>query len=101
MWTSIDLCLIPLGVGISLSPYIAECKKVLDQSGLDYEIGPNGTAIEGEWNDVFNCVQACHKIMHNKGVERIYATVKVNTRTDKQQSFREKVPSLHSVILDD
>ena len=94
MWTSIDLCIVPLGSGVSLAPYLAACKKVINQAGLDYEIGPNGTALEGEWEEVFACVKACHETVHKKGAGRIFTTLKINTRTDKKQSFREKVNSV-------
>ncbi len=97
MLVSVDLCLLPLGAGVSLSPYIAECKKIIESKGLDYELGPNGTAIEGEWEKVFDCVKACHEVVHSLGVNRIYSTLKINTRTDRNQSFREKVESVHSV----
>ena len=93
MFVSIDLCIVPIGVGISLSPYIAKCQEVLERTGLDYELGPNGTAIEGEWEEVFECVRACHCAVHELGALRIYTSVKINTRTDKKQSFSEKVQS--------
>ncbi len=96
MWTSIDLCIVPLGVGVSISPYLFACKEVIKETGLDYEIGPNGTAIEGEWEEVFSCVKACHEAVHKKGAARIYTTLKINTRTDRKQSFREKVESVQS-----
>ncbi len=96
MWVSIDLCLVPLGVGISLSPYIATCQRVIEQTGLDYELGPNGTALEGEWEEVFSCVRACHEAIHKLGASRIYSTIKVNTRIDRKQSFRQKVSSVLS-----
>ena len=99
MWVSVDFCLVPLGVGVSLSPYIAACKRVIEGRGLDYELGPNGTAIEGEWEQVFSCVKACHEAVHAKGASRIYTTLKVNTRTDRKQSFREKAPSVESSFL--
>ena len=98
MWVSIDLCLIPLGVGISLSPYVAACKDIIEKHSLDYELGPNGTAIEGDWESVFKCVKECHHEVHRLGVSRIYTTLKVNSRTDRVQSFREKVPSVISNV---
>ena len=98
MWVSIDLCLVPLGVGVSLSSYLAVCKEIIEKAGLDYEIGPNGTAIEGEWEQVFACVKACHEIVQQKGSPRIYTTLKVNTRIDRKQSFREKVPSVQAAL---
>ena len=46
MFVSIDLCLVPIGVGTSLSPYIKECIEVIKSEGLTYQLGANGTAIE-------------------------------------------------------
>ena len=94
MFVSIDLCLVPIGVGTSLSPYIKECKNIIEDSNLTYQLGPNGTAIEGDWEDVFKCVKKCHENIHKKGVPRIYTTIKVNTRIDKLQRFKDKVNSV-------
>jgi len=94
MWVSIDFCLVPIGVGVSLSPYIKSCISVIEEYKLNYELGPNGTAIEGEWVEVFECIKACHEVVHRKGIDRVYTTLKVNTRTDKKQLFRDKVRSV-------
>ena len=94
MWVSVDLCVVPLVVGTSLSPYIAACKEIIAQTGLAYELGPNGTAVEGEWEEVFDCIKACHEKVHGLGASRIFTTLRVNTRTDRHQSFREKVPKV-------
>ena len=96
MWVSIDLCLVPIGVGVSLSPYIKACLTIIEKYKLDYELGPNGTAIQGEWDQVFECVKNCHEVVHSKDVPRIYTILKINTRTDKKQLFREKVQSVRS-----
>ena len=94
MFVSIDLCLVPIGVGTSLSPYIKECIEIIKNEGLNYELGANGTAIEGDWDKVFECVKKCHEKIHSKGAPRIYTTMKVNTRTDKEQKFSDKVRSV-------
>ena len=96
MWVSIDFCLVPIGIGVSLSPYIKACISIIEDYKLDYEIGPNGTAIEGEWDQVFECIKECHEVVHGKGAPRVYTTLKVNTRTDRKQLFREKVQSVKS-----
>ena len=94
MFVSIDFCLVPIGIGTSLSPYIRECIEIIREEGLTYELGANGTAIEGEWNKVFECVKKCHERIHAKGTPRIYTILKVNTRTDKEQKFSDKVKSI-------
>ncbi len=101
MWVSIDLCVVPLGVSSSLAPFVALCEKIIQNKGLEYELGPNGTAIEGEWEEVFDCVKECHQAVHMHGVHRIYTTVKINSRGDRQQSFREKVSKVKSSNLPD
>ena len=61
MFVSIDLCLIPIGIGKSLSPYIKECIEVIKSEGLNYELGANGTAIEGEWTKYLNVLKSAIK----------------------------------------
>lgn len=89
-----DLCIVPIGVGVSLSEYIIECERVLKDAGLKTELHPYGTVIEGEWDDVFAAVKACHEAVHAKGAPRITTTIKVGTRTDRSQTMEEKVASV-------
>ena len=39
----VDLCVVPIGVGVHLAPYIAACEKVLTEAGLKIQLHPNGT----------------------------------------------------------
>ena len=90
----VDLCLVPLGVGVSLSPYIAECQKVLNSAGLTTQLHAYGTNIEGEWDEVFTAIRVCHERVHEMGAPRITTTVKLGTRTDRAQSMDDKVSSV-------
>jgi len=49
MKVMIDLCIVPIGVGVSLSPYIVACEKVLSEAGLKTALHSYGTNIEGEY----------------------------------------------------
>ena len=83
----VDLCVVPIGVGVHLAPYIAACEKVLTEAGLKIQLHPNGTAIE-----------ACHQAVHAMGCPRVYTTVKINTRTDKDQTLENKVASVQALL---
>ena len=83
----VDLTVVPIGVGISLSKYVAACEDILKQSGLKTTLHPNGTAIEGEWDAVMAAVKACHEKVHAMGAPRIFTIVKIGTRTDREQSL--------------
>ena len=90
----VDLCIVPLGVGVSLSPYIAACEKVLTEAGLKTSLHAYGTNIEGEWDAVFSAIKLCHETVHRMGAPRITTTVKLGTRTDREQTMEDKVNSV-------
>jgi uncharacterized protein (TIGR00106 family) len=90
----IDLCIVPIGVGVSLSPYIAACQKVLTQAGLKISMHSYGTNVEGEWDEVFAAVKRCHEVVHGMGAPRITTTIKLGTRTDRAQTMEDKVRSV-------
>ncbi len=89
-----DLCVVPIGVGVSLSEYIVECQRVIKAAGLKSELHAYGTVIEGEWDEVFAVVKACHEAVHAKGAPRITTTIKVGTRVDRAQTIEDKVASV-------
>ncbi len=91
-----DFCLVPLGVGVSLSPYIAACERVLAEAGLKTELHAYGTNIEGEWESVFGAIRRCHEIVHGMGAPRITTTLKFGTRTDRAQGMDEKIASVRA-----
>jgi len=90
----VDLCIFPIGVGVSLSPYIAACQKVLTDAGLKTSLHSYGTNIEGEWDAVFAAIRHCHELVHGMGVPRITTTIKLGTRTDRDQTMEDKVNSV-------
>lgn len=90
----IELSIIPIGSGVSLSGYVAEVMKVIRSSGLAYESHSMGTNIECEWDDVTPLVKRCHEALKEKGVERISTTVRISERTDKPYTMEGKMESL-------
>jgi uncharacterized protein (TIGR00106 family) len=90
----IELNVIPIGVGTSLSEYVAEVMRVIESSGLRYESHSMGTNIECDWEDVTPLVKKCHEALKAKGVERISTTVRISERTDKPYTMEGKMKSL-------
>jgi len=93
-----EFTIIPIGVGVSLSKYVAACAKVLDSTGLNYELHANGTNLEGEWDDVVQAIKTCHQTLHGMGVPRISTQIRIGTRTDRTQEMKDKVESVQDKL---
>jgi len=53
MRVMVDLCVVPIDVGNSVSAHVAACQRVLKEAGLSYQMHAYGTNIEGDWDEVF------------------------------------------------
>ncbi len=93
-----DLCVVPIGVGTSVSRYVAACERVLREAGLKIRLHAYGTNIEGEWDDVFAAIRRCHEVVHEMGAPRISTTLRVGTRTDRDQSMEDKIRSVEQKL---
>ncbi len=93
-----DLTVVPIGVGVSLSKYVAACEKVLDGAGFETRLHAYGTNIEGEWDAVLSAVKRCHEVIHQMGAPRVSSVVKLGTRTDRDQKMGDKVRSVEEKL---
>jgi uncharacterized protein (TIGR00106 family) len=98
MKVMLDLSVVPLGVGVSLSSYVAACERVLREAGLETRLHAHGTNVEGEWDEVFAAVRRCHEVVHAMGAPRISTTIRLGTRTDRAQTLDDKVRSVEAKL---
>jgi len=93
-----DIHIVPIGVGTSLSEYIAECETIIQEAGLEPHLHAYGTTVIGDWDTVFQTLRKCHERLHEKGVPRLSTSVKVGTRTDGEESVEGRVSSVRSKL---
>lgn len=94
----VDLCVTPLGTGTSVSEYVVACEKVLQEAGLEHQLHAYGTNIEGEWDEVMAAVKRCHEVVHEMGAPRVGSTLRVGTRTDRDQTMQDKIRSVREKL---
>lgn len=89
-----DFSLVPIGVGVSLSKYIAACERVLKATGLKIQLHAYGTNLEGEWEEVMAAIKRCHEVVHAMGAPRVSTNIRIGTRIDREQSMDDKIKSV-------
>jgi uncharacterized protein (TIGR00106 family) len=93
-----DISIVPIGVGVSLSTYVAACERVLREAGLEPRLHAFGTNVEGEWDAVLGAVRRCHEVVHRMGAPRVHTALKLSTRVDRDQSLGDKVQSVETQL---
>ncbi len=95
-----DICVIPIGVGTSVSSYVAACQSIFANHGLICQLHANGTNVEGPWDVVMAALRQCHEQMHEMGAPRVATSVRLGTRNDRVQSMQDKVDSVRHKVRD-
>lgn len=94
-----DLAIIPIGVGVSLSEYVAACERILTDAGLEPQLHANGTNVEGEWSDIAAAIERCHQKLHQMGAPRVSTNLRLGTRVDRNQTMSDKIESVRLKLL--
>ena len=93
-----DVCIVPVGIGVSVSKEIAACERIFAEAGLKTHLHAYGTNLEGDWDAVFAAVKKCHEKLHQMGIPRISSTLKFGTRVDRDQTMEDKVRSVEEKL---
>ena len=89
----LELSVIPLGRGRSISADLADLMKLIDASGLDYRLTAAGTIIEGTWDQVMDIAKRCHGEMRKK-TERVITSMKVDDYAERSGRLTAAVESV-------
>jgi uncharacterized protein (TIGR00106 family) len=91
----VEVSIVPVGpAGASISRYVARCLDILDQSGLDYELCPMGTVIEGELALILDAVREMHDGTFGNEVVRVLTTIRIDDRRDKELTMDGKIDAV-------
>ena len=89
----IDFSIFPVDKGESLSSYVARALKIIEDSGLPHKLGPMGTSVEGEWDEVMSVVGDCFEDLR-KDCDRVSMTMKLDYRKGLPGRIESKVKSV-------
>ena len=90
-----SLTVTPVGTETpSLSQYVAECVRVLNEAGLKHTLTPMGSVLEGPLEEILQIVAKVHEIPFSQGVQRVTTRLTIDDRRDKKATAQGKVDSV-------
>ncbi len=93
----VEFSIFPMDKGESVSPYVARAFKIIQDSGLPYELNPMGTCVEGEWSEVMSLVDRCFQALQ-KDCNRINLALKADYRKGPAGRLKSKVASVREKL---
>jgi uncharacterized protein (TIGR00106 family) len=95
----VEVTIIPMGMGTSVSQYVADCHKVLEnEPAVKHMLTPMGTILEGDLDDIFPAVRKLHEVPFASGIKRVNTTIRIDDRRDKSSSMEQKLNSVESKL---
>jgi uncharacterized protein (TIGR00106 family) len=93
----LELSVIPLGRGRSISADVADLVRIVDASGLDYRLTAAATIIEGSWDQLMDVARKCHAEMRKK-TERVITFMKVDDYADRTGRLTAAIASVERKV---
>ncbi len=87
----------PMDKGESVGKYVARALDIVDKSGLAYKLGPLGTCLEGDYDQVMDIIKKCHDELLKDSV-RIACTIKMDYRKGATNRLEAKVKSVEQSL---
>ncbi len=92
----VEISAVPIGVGTSLSRFVAEVIKIIEKKGLKHQLNPMGTVLEiDDFDELCELLKEIDTRLHELGSARNYYVVKIDSARkkmdDKVKSVLEKL----------
>ena len=89
-----EISVVPVGIGSSISSYVADCIRVLKKGKVSYELTAMGTNVEGDLKGLVRLALKMHQVPFERGAHRVLTTIKIDDRRDKKISIAGKKRSV-------
>jgi uncharacterized protein (TIGR00106 family) len=93
----VEFSIIPIAGDGSMSDEIAEALRIVDRSGLPYQLTPSGTCVEGEWEEVMGLIHQCHE-QARRTSRHVITTIKIEDEEGGRNKLRDNVVSIEEKV---
>jgi len=91
-----EITTFPVGVGTSLSKFVKEAAKEIDNyKGIGVIHHPMGTVIEADsLEQIFDVTRLAHEAILKTGASRVLTQLRIDDRKDKPRKMEDKVAAI-------
>jgi uncharacterized protein (TIGR00106 family) len=94
----LEFAMFPTDKGESVSQYVSQVIKMIDESGVSYQLTPMGTIVETETMDeALVIIKKAYEVLEPHA-NRIYSSLKFDIRKGKSNRLKQKIASVEKHI---
>lgn len=91
----LEISVVPVGTdSASFSSFVTKACQAVDARGLQYQVTPTSTVIEGNLEQLVGVAQEMHKIPLTAGAERVITNITIDERRDRRQDMDQAVSTV-------
>lgn len=88
----LEISVIPVGTNTpSFSSAVTNAVRLIEQKGLQYQVTPTATIIQGEMDQLMEIAKEIHNNALTNGVQRVITNMSIDDRQDKEMQLEEQV----------
>ena len=97
----LEFSMFPTDKGESVSAYVSQVIKMIAETGVEYRLTAMGTVVETKTlKQALEIVEKAYQVLDDQGCRRIYSSLKLDIRRDKENRLSGKVASVKAKIGD-
>jgi uncharacterized protein (TIGR00106 family) len=90
-----EFAIFPTSEGASVSPFVKEAIRVIEESGLKSVTGGMSTTIEApDLDTLFKVIQQTDEVLVKMGAKRIHVDLRIDHRLDKKTTIEAKLKAV-------
>ncbi|BCV24539.1 MTH1187 family thiamine-binding protein [Gelria sp. Kuro-4] len=93
----LEISVVPVGTtSASISSFITKACQAVEARGLEYQVTPTATVIEGDLPQLIQVAQEMHQLPFRAGAQRVVTNITIDERKDKPQGMDQAVSAVLS-----
>jgi uncharacterized protein (TIGR00106 family) len=94
-----EISVVPVGTDTaSISTYVATAVKIVEESGLKYELSSMATNLEGDLDRILEVFRKMHESAFEHGAVRVLTALKIDDRRDKDLTIEGKKAAVRAKL---
>ncbi|OIJ11820.1 hypothetical protein BKP37_15390 [Anaerobacillus alkalilacustris] len=91
----LEISVVPVGSNTpSFSSNVSKAVELIQQKGLNYQVTPTATVIEGSIDELMDVAKQIHKNEITNGTQRVVTNICIDDRIDKPMTLEHQIEAV-------